>query len=136
MKILVCFAVCFMAILSSCEDDVERTDFIIRVTKIEAPDSARVGESFSARFFGIIGPNGCFQLDTVSQDYDGNIGYVTFYGIDTSSPEVACTMMTTQLTQDNKPGYNVNFVPTSRGKFIISARQPDNTFFKDTVIVE
>ncbi|HYF02104.1 MAG TPA: hypothetical protein VEC36_01915 [Patescibacteria group bacterium] len=133
MKIFAAVTFCFLAMLASCENSIEQTDFIIRVTKIDAPDKVKLGESLSARIFGIIGADGCHVLKKADLHIAGNIGHATFYGEKVEGP---CTMSTSYLRQDNHMGYDISFTPQSRGLFIISVRQPDNTLFKDTVIVE
>jgi hypothetical protein len=138
MKTFALFAICLMAALSSC-DDTERTYFTIKVDSIAAPESIRLGNSFSAKFYGMIGGSSCYQFNKVERQSQSAGEELKFQGVNTESPNTACLDVVMYLNDDDyysNTGKTLQFTPKSKGIFTISIRQPDNSVLKRTIIVE
>ncbi len=80
MKIFTFLAVCLTVIFASC-DDTERTYYTIKVDSIVVPEQVQTGKSFSAKFYGEIGSDGCYSLDKVERSSNSNGEEITFKGV-------------------------------------------------------
>ncbi len=131
-SILVVFALSW----SSCSKTNGPTteEFVIAIDSIIHADTITVGGTLSIKFYGLVGPNGCYAFDRLSPEYlqvtdtTGELK-ITSYGIHTFNdvcPDNEVYMNGTELVVSDIP----------LGKLEIKAMQPDGTALSQFVIVK
>jgi hypothetical protein len=98
--------------------DPDRTEFVIRVTSIESPDTIATTAPLTARFSGPIGPDLCSYLDRVEKRLTANTLELRFHGV----REVGggdCLMAVAVLDHE------VTVAPPIEDPFTIRVLQPD-----------
>jgi hypothetical protein len=95
----------------------DRTEFVIRVTSIEAPDTIATTAPLTARFSGPIGHDQCSYLDRVEKRLTANTLELRFHGV----REVGgyCLMAVAVLDHE------VTVAPPVGDPFTIRVLQPD-----------
>ena len=91
--------------------------FVIRVDSISAPDSLRGTDSLRSRYWGVIGPSGCWSLDHVERTRSPNELALRFVG---SHVQATCTQAFAQLD------FVEVLAPPFGNPFTIRVTQPGN----------
>ena len=117
-------------IWSGCNDNSPNTEeYIIQIDSIVHPDTINFGEDLSIRFYGPIGPDGCYAFDRMEPEYVEDELLVTIYGIHTDND--VCTQAAVYMNGDE---LRVSEVPA--GDLIIKAIQPDGSNITQNVFVK
>ncbi len=122
-------AVALAALMAAgCDGVFQSTDrYTIRVDSISAPASVASSETLFVRFFGFVGPSGCWWLESVDRRVTTSSLDVTFRG---AHRNVTCTQAVVYLDRrDTVP-------PPLAGPFTITAHQPDGSVVKRAVAVQ
>ncbi len=114
--------------LAACDGLFQRTDrYTIRVDSISAPASVASSDTLFVRFFGFVGPSGCWWLESVDRRVTTSSLDVTFRG---AHRNVTCTQAVVYLDRrDTVP-------PPLAGPFTITAHQPNGSVVKRVVAVQ
>jgi len=104
-------------------------EFIIQIDSIVHADTITVGETLSIKFYGIVGPNGCYAFDRLMPEYtDGELA-TTALGIQTFQdlcPDQEVYMNGSELVVSDIPA----------GTLIVKALQPDGSAITQQVFVQ
>lgn len=111
------------------DDGPETERYIIQIDSIVHPDTINFGSDISIKFYGLIGPNGCYAFDEMIPEYLEGELLVVNWGIHTFNDN--CTEA---LVYMNGHELLVSEVPA--GEFIIKAVQPDGSFLTGNVFVK
>lgn len=118
-------------IWSGCNKDngPSTEEYIIQIDSIVHPDTINFGEDLSIKFYGPIGPDGCYAFDRLEPEYtEGELAVVTF-GVHTYLD--ICTQTSVYM---NGNELRVSEVPA--GDLIIKAIQPDGSSITQNVFVK
>lgn len=121
-----------LCILSSCEDEHELNyeSFLIMVDSIQMSDKITINDSFSIKFYGTIGTNGCYQfLQFKTEEQEKNIIIEAWGKIDKNS-NICPTVM---VYLDNE---KLNYLIKEKGIYTIKVKQPDDTYLEKQILVE
>ena len=116
---------------SGCKKDngPDTEEYIIQVDSIIHLDTITFGEDLSIKFYGVVGPNGCYEFDRLEPSYTEGELAITCWGIQTM--ESICTE---QLVYMNGQQLLVSEMPL--GNTIIKAIQPDGSSISQNVFVK
>jgi hypothetical protein len=121
---------------SGCDNNngPDTEEFIIQIDSIVHADTITLGETLSIKFYGRVGPNGCYAFDRLVPEY---------MQIDASTGELATTAFGIQTFQDLCPDQEVYLngselvvsdIPA--GNLIVKALQPDGSAITQQVFVK
>ncbi len=99
---------------------------IVLVDSITAPASIAQDERLTARFWGMVGPDGCWRLSDVERQATLDSLVIRFHAKYKDGP---CTQMPVQLD------YGDEVLPPLHDPFTIIARQPSGPSLRKTVRV-
>ncbi len=100
--------------------------FTIRVDSIALPSVIAPGDTLKARFFGSVGPDGCWDLEGIDRHVSASALEVRFRGSRTSG---LCTQMPVHLD-------HIEAVPPPlQTPFTVAARQPDGSALQRVVVI-
>lgn len=107
-----------------------QASFLIRVDSIVAPNVLAASESLTARFYGKIGPDGCWSLAEVDRQATSATLDVTFHGEHDARSGHECTDAPVALN-------HVEVVaPPLATPFTITVHQPDGSLLRRVVTVQ
>lgn len=115
---------------AACSDDLDDTtfrSFIVQVDSVDAPGSVFADSALNVRLVGVVGPNGCFALDSIVVDKQPSDASITAHGTETMGSEVVCTSMIVGLDS------TVTVAPPHQDSVVLLVQQP--TGGPTTVIV-
>jgi hypothetical protein len=134
-NILTAFAVMIsltVIIWSGCKKDngPEIEEFIIQIDSMIHLDTINFGDTLSIKFYGVVGPNGCYAFDEFVVEYfiEANELAVESWGIHTFND--VCTDAEVYM---NGRELLVSEIPA--GDLIIVAVQPDGTNISQNVYI-
>jgi len=108
---------------------LDSTDsFVIRVDSISAPAAITPADTLSARFFGLVGSDGCSRLERVEKRREGGLLELRFHG--TRKGGVDCTQMLVSLDHEER------LLPPLPDPFTIRVLQPDGPALERVVRVQ
>ena len=121
----------FMLIWSGCKKDSspEIETFIIHIDSIIHADTINFGDNLIIKFYGKIGPDGCYSFNEIAPEYITGTLSVTCWGKHTY--ESVCTQDTVYMV-----GKTLQVSEMPVGKTIIEAIQPDGTSISQSVYVK
>ncbi len=122
----------WLAALSAggCDLFQHTSHFIIRVDSIVAPRNVARTDTLRVRFYGSVGPDGCWSLDSVERQTTSSTLDVTFRGAHDERSGIECTQMLVYLDHGEQ------VAPPLTGPFIITAHEPDGSRLTRTVTVQ
>lgn len=100
--------------------------FVIGVDSISVPDTIAPNSTLTARFFGGIGPNGCYQLDRVERVRSAGVLELRFHG---TSTDGFCPQVPSYLDHVEE------VLPPVEDPFRIRVLQPDGPALEKVVRV-
>ena len=104
--------------------------FLIRVDSVAVSSTIAAGDSFSAGFFGGIGPDGCWSLVRVDRRLTSSRLDLTFHGEHKRGRDVLCPQSPTSLS------YTQVVRPPISSPFSITVHQPDGSLLHRLVTVQ
>ena len=108
--------------VAGCDALFGHTDhFVIHVDSIAAPATVAAADTLYARFFGTIGPDGCWSLAAADFQVTTSALDVTFRGEHRERPGYDCTQMVVQLDM------TMAVPPPVHTPFTITVHQPDGS---------
>jgi len=111
------------------DDGPETEKYIIQIDSIVHPDTVNYGTDVSIKFYGLIGPNGCYAFDEMIPEYVEGELLVVNWGVHTFNDN--CTEAIVYM---NGNELLVSEVPA--GELVIKAVQPDGTSLTGNVFVK
>jgi hypothetical protein len=121
----------FLQLLLSCDKAVDNlpTQFIVRVDSIAHNSFAASNDTVSIRFYGTIGPDGCYAFSHFESTREPLQLDLTVWGQHDQAS--VCPAVMVYLG-----GKEYRFVPGSMGWFKINVHQPDSSVIRDSIIVK
>lgn len=104
------------------------TEFVIQIDSITHPNTVKLGSSLQIKFYGTIGPDGCYSFSRFDGGVEGKTINVTVYG--RKSDEDVCTQQVQYLS-----GATLNVNQLDTGRYILHVHQPFPPDLTDTVFV-
>lgn len=104
--------------------------FLIRVDSIAVPASVAANDTLRARFFGAIGPDGCWTLESVDRQSTSASLDVTFHGKHYVPSGSVCTAMLVTLAHAEL------MAPPLDTPFTITVHEPDGSVLSRLVTVQ
>jgi len=138
-NIFTAFAIAFSLLVfiwSGCDknNDPKTEEFIIQIDSIVHADTITVGETLSIKFYGKVGPNGCYAFDRLVPEY---------IQIDATTGELATTAFGIQTFKDLCPDQEVYLNGSELivsemlpGNLVVKAMQPDGSAITQNVFVK
>ncbi|RLD36149.1 MAG: hypothetical protein DRI73_01185 [Bacteroidetes bacterium] len=127
------FTVILFLILSlslfNCKKKDTETQFVIKVDSIQLADTVEVGTALRIKFFGTIGPNGCYSFSHDETDFIQTTVSIKLWGKNSGAGN--CPAVVVKL---DGMYMDVNF--NSSGTYTIQIVQPDNSKLTEMVVVE
>jgi len=123
----------FVSVASACKSKAPNhpsgDPFIIRVDSLRVAKTIALGDTLTCRFWGVIGPDLCYQFLRFGVEEGADRIDLTLWGRHTG--DAVCAMALSELR-----GREYHHVPVRRGTFRIFVHQPDGSALKDSVRVE
>jgi len=123
-------AITSVLIWSGCKKDdgpvIE--EFIIHIDSLIHADTINFGEDLSIKFYGPIGPDGCYAFDRLVPEFIEGELVVTNWGIQTFDD--VCTQAAVYMN-----GHELLVSEIPAGNFVIIAMQPDGSNITQNVFV-
>ncbi len=104
------------------------TTFVMKIDSIQHPSSVLLGRKLDIKFYGTIGPNGCYTFSHFDPSLQGRNINVTVYG--QHSDATTCDMAVSYLN-----GAMLSVSQLDTGRYIIHVSQPNPPDIFDTVYV-
>jgi len=105
------------------------TEFMMHIDSIQHPSSLPLGQNLNIKFYGVIGPDGCYTFSRFSPSMqDRNINIIA-YG--KHSDATSCDMAISYLE-----GATLTVNQLDTGRYIIHVSQPNPPDIYDTVYVQ
>lgn len=104
------------------------TEFVMHVDSIQHPSSLYLGSNLSIKFYGEIGPDGCYTFSRFSGKMQGREIQVTAYGKHEES--TACDTAISYLY-----GATLTVSQLDTGRYVIHVFQPSPPDIYDTIYV-
>jgi hypothetical protein len=104
-------------------------EFIMQIDSIQHPSSIPLGRNLTIKFYGTIGPDGCYTFSRFSPSMQGRNINVTVYG--KQSDATSCDTAVSYLY-----GAALNVTQLDTGRYIIHVSQPVPPDIYDTVYVQ
>ena len=118
-------------VLANCGLFAPSTDhFLIRVDSIAVPTTVAANDTLAARFYGPIGPDGCWGLVRVDRQATSASLDVTFHGIHQVRSGSACTQQPVALDHVEA------VAPPLSTPFTITVHQPDGSLLRRVVTLQ
>lgn len=111
------------------DDGPKIEEYIIQIDSIIHPDTINFGSDLNIKFYGLIGPDGCYAFDRLEPKYDVGELAVTSWGKHTFLKN--CTE---QLVYMNGNTLLVSSIPA--GDLTIKAIQPDGSSITQNIFVK
>ncbi len=105
--------------------------YTIRVDSLSAPAAVARTDTLRVRFFGVIGPDGCWSLESVDRQVSTSSLDVTFRGLHEQGGGIACTQMVVYLDRRESVA-----PPLAGGSFTITVHEPDGSKLTRTIAVQ
>ncbi len=105
--------------------------YTIRVDSLSAPAAVARTDTLRVRFFGFIGPDGCWSLASVDRQVTTSSLDVTFRGQHQRGGGIACTQMVVYLDRRESVA-----PPLGGPAFTITVHEPDGSKLTRTVAVQ
>ncbi len=110
------------------DDGPVTEEFIIHIDSLVHADTINFGEDLSIKFYGPIGPNGCYAFNKLVPEFIEGELVVTNWGIQTF--ENTCTPIAVYMN-----GHELLVSEIPAGNFVIIAVQPDGSNITQNVFV-
>lgn len=106
-------------------------EFIIQIDSIVHPDTINFGQDLSIKFYGLVGPDGCYAFDKLVPEYSSELNELATecWGIHTFND--VCTQA---LVYMNGQELLVSDIPA--GNLIIKGVQPDGSAISQNVYIK
>ncbi len=129
--LITAFSIIMTLFWTGCKKDSspDTETFIIEVDSIVHPDTINFGENLDIKFYGYIGPDGCYAFDKLVPEYTTGTLTVTCYGIHTF--EDICTQAIVYM---NGSTLQVSEMPI--GSTELKIIQPDGSSLSHDVFVK
>ena len=116
---------------AGCDKGVQNpsTQFIVRVDSIAHTSFAALNDTIAIRFFGTIGPDGCFSFSHFETTNESLQLDITVWG--DHQEATVCPAVMVYLD-----GKEYRFVAGQMGWFKINVHQPDAAIMRDSIIVK
>ncbi len=135
-NIITVFAIVFILLTvtwSGCKKDSgpKIEEYIIQIDSIVHPDTINFGQDLSIKFYGLVGPNGCYAFDKLVPEYISETNELTVecWGIHTFND--VCTEVIVYMDGQE---LLVSDVPV--GDLIIKGIQPDGSAISQKVYIK
>lgn len=109
----------------------EVDEFVIQVDSVQAPGAVSGGAPFEVRFYGFVGPDGCYSFKDFRVSRTQNAADVTVIGQHHQRSGIACADALVFL--DGRP---LTIEPPVSDPFTLRVRQPNGTVLTVTVRAE
>ena len=122
-----------MAWSTGCKKDDDNTDFLIKVDSIVMPDTLSFGDTLFVKFYGMVGPDGCYKFDRFEQvpnetsDLPNSMKF-KLWGKHENSDN--CPQQIVYLD-----GQEISITGLSKGNFFVFVIQPDGTVMRGVVYI-
>ncbi len=103
-------------------------EFIMQIDSIQHPSSVFLGSNLPIKFYGMIGPNGCYTFSRFSPSLKNKTINITVYGKQEES--TSCGTTTSYLN-----GGTLTVTHLDTGRYVIHVSQPAPPDIYDTVHV-
>ena len=103
-------------------------EFVIRIDSIKAPGAVSGGAAFDVKFYGFVGPNGCYSFKEFRVEKSSSSADITVLGERTTG---LCAQALVFLT-----GQPLTIQPPVSDPFTLRVRQPDGTILSSTIRAE
>jgi hypothetical protein len=135
-KIITVLSVVFSLLVitwSGCKKDngPQVEEFTIQIDSIVHPDTINFGEKLSIKFYGLVGPNGCYEFDRLVPEYFSEVNELAVECLGIHTFNDVCTEI---LVYMDGQELLVSDVPA--GSLIIKGIQPDGSVISQTVFVK
>lgn len=125
------FVVLLGTFIISCKksDNPEISYYIINIDSIVTPDTISFDQSLQIKFYGVIGPNGCYEFYRFEPNYDSNKLTIIPWGLNTNQ----------EICTENLPmlyGTELLFNGLNYGESEIIVMKPDSTKIRQLVFVK
>lgn len=113
-------------------DDSDRAGyryFTLSIDSVSVPDSIQFGEKLVIRYWGYIGPNGCYSFAYFEKRASSDSLFVKVWG---KQDTAAFTCHAGEMVLRGEP---CSFKNLNRGQYQIISLQPDGSCMKNQVIV-
>ncbi len=130
---VILIALIALACFTGCEEEKgQQYDYYrISVDSIEVPDTATAQKTFSVRFYGTVGEDGCHSFSHFNtQRSPGNLD-IEVVGQVATGDDLACPDEMVYL--DGEP---LEMSVSEPGEFTIKVFQPNNTIFRRVIQIE
>lgn len=108
--------------------NTQYTEFVMEIDSIIHPDTIRLGSSLPIKFYGTIGPDGCYSFSRFDGHFEGKNILITAYG--RKSDETVCPDVMQYLQ-----GLTLTVNQLDTGRYIIHVQQAFPPDLYDTVFV-
>ena len=117
--------------LLGCDKGVEyaSSKFIVRVDSLSHVAFAALNDTIAIRFFGTIGPDGCYSFSHFETATHTSALDITVYGQHQEAS--VCPQVMVYLA-----GREFRFIPAQMGWLKVNVHQPDNSVLRDSIIVK
>ncbi len=116
----------------SCRQDTydlpKYTEFVMQIDSIQMPSTLKLGQSLKIKFYGTIGPDGCYVFSRFDPKAEGKTITVTAYG--KHEEKSVCPDVISRL---EGALLEVNLLDT--GRYVVHVSQPSPPDIYDTVTV-
>jgi len=123
-----------LSFLSSCEkDNLDGYEtFTIKIDSIQVPQNIHTVEPFDIKFFGVIGPNGCYEFYKFKTGISNDVIKVKVLGkVKTSEKTGNCPAVMMYLNGEVLTQY-----VEMPGYYLIKIEQPDGDFLEKEIFVK
>ncbi len=104
------------------------TEFVMQIDSIQHPSSILLGRNLNIKFYGKIGPDGCYTFSRFAPSLQGKNINITVYG--KHSDATSCDTATSYLD-----GATLAVTQLDTGRYIIHVSQAEPPDIYDTVYV-
>ena len=120
-------------IWSGCKkDDGPKIEiFIIQIDSMVHPDTINFGEDLSIKFYGVVGPNGCYAFDELVAEYSSDVNELAIESLGIHTFKDVCTDAEVYM---NGRELLVSDIPV--GDLTIVAVQPDGPNISQNVYIK
>ncbi len=122
----------FVLFLGSCDttsyDIPKYTEFVMQIDSIQMPSTIKLGQRLDIKFYGTIGPDGCYRFSRFAAKADNKTISVTVYG--RHEEKDLCNEAVSYL---NGGLLQINMLDT--GRYVVHVSQPKPPDIFDTVYV-
>jgi len=119
---------------TGCKKNDNNNDFLIKVDSIVMPDTLSFQDTLYVKFYGMVGPDGCYKFDRFEQvpyetgDLPNSMKFKVWGKHEDSEN---CTQQIVYLD-----GREISITGLSKGNFFVFVIQPDGTVMSGVVYIK